>query len=556
MKKIFENTWHIFDKEEKKSFCLLALGNIFISLLDILALAFLLWIIRFYIQPGDYILSSYLPGWLANPDSVWLIAIFFVLFGLKNLGAYYLEKNQYRFNSRIAIRLSSERLRNYQSSDYRDFVNIDSSKHIRMICLQPFEFSQYIVTGIQQIITQSCLISIAVLAILLFNFKLFLLLLAILLPPVIVVFYFIKKRMAAARKNIRVHNQFSYQYVMDALKGYIESNVYNRRDFFLNRFVEARRKFSTALFDSMLVQSMPSRIIEVFAILGLFVLVVIAKWTGTNDSSYLLTIGAFVAAAYKIIPGIVKITNANGQMRAYEFATKTMAHTSQDVVPGNDKLPVVSIQSVTLKGIGFGYNGTPVLSNLNLSLQRHDFLGISGASGVGKTTLLNIILGFLEPAQGEVIINDVSLKKNSLKVYWPSIAYVRQQPFLIHDTLLRNITLEENGYHPANLDYAIRVSGLSEFISRYPDGLGMIITENGKNISGGQQQRIAIARALYKNADIILLDEPFNELDETSETYLLTHFRELTHRGKMVILITHNKKSLSWCNKIVSLDES
>ncbi len=240
MKKIFENTWHIFDKEEKKSFCLLALGNIFISLLDILALAFLLWIIRFYIQPGDYILSGYLPGWLANPDSVWLIAIFFVLFGLKNLGAYYLEKNQYRFNSRIAIRLSSERLRNYQSSDYRDFVNIDSSKHIRMICLQPFEFSQYIVTGIQQIITQSCLISIAVLAILLFNFKLFLLLLAILLPPVIVVFYFIKKRMAAARKNIRVHNQFSYQYVMDALKGYIESNVYNRRDFFLNRFVEAR----------------------------------------------------------------------------------------------------------------------------------------------------------------------------------------------------------------------------------------------------------------------------------------------------------------------------
>ncbi|HUM66187.1 MAG TPA: ABC transporter ATP-binding protein, partial [Chitinophagaceae bacterium] len=506
--------------------------------------------------PGDYTLPGNLPAWLANPDSVWLIAIFFVLFGLKNLGAYYLEKNQYRFNSRVAIRLSSERLRNYQSSDYRDFVNIDSSKHIRMICLQPFEFCQYIVTGIQQITTQTCLISIAVLAILLFNFKLFLLLLGILLPPVIVVFYFIKKRMTTARKNIQVHNQFSYQYVMDALKGYIESNVYNRRDFFLNRFIKARRKFSTALFDSMLVQSMPSRIIEVFAILGLFVLVVIAKWTGTNDSSYLLTIGAFVAAAYKIIPGIVKITNANGQMRAYDYATNSMIDAARIAVPENDNHPVVSIQSVKLKEIGFSYNGTPVLANLNLSLQRKDFLGISGASGVGKTTLLNIILGFLEPVKGEVIVNDVSLNKNSLKVYWPSIAYVRQQPFLIHDTLLRNITLEENGYHPANLDYAIRVSGLSEFISRYPDGLGMIITENGKNISGGQQQRIAIARALYKNADIILLDEPFNELDETSETSLLTHFQELTRHGKMVILITHNKKSLSWCNKIISLDES
>ncbi len=556
MKKIFENTWRVFDKEERKNFCSLALGNIIISLLDIVALASLLWIIRFYIQPGDYTLSGFLPGWLANPDSAWLIAIFFVLFGLKNLGAYYLEKAQYRFNSRVAIRLSSERLRNYQSSDYRDFVNIDSSKHIRTICLQPFEFCQYIVTGIQQIVTQTCLIGIAVLAILLFNFKLFLLLLGILLPPVVVVFYFIKKRMAAARKNIQVHNQFSYQYLMDALKGYIESNVYNRREFFLKRFIEARKKFSTALFDSMLVQSMPARIIEVFAILGLFVLVVIAKWTGTNDSSYLLTIGAFVAAAYKIIPGIVKITNANGQMKAYEFATKTTAPVSHDVVPGSDKRPVVNIQSVNLKGIGFSYNGTPVLSNFSLSLHRKDFLGISGASGVGKTTLLNIILGFLEPAKGEVIINDVALRKNSLKVYWPSIAYVRQQPFLIHDTLLRNITLEENEYHPANLDYAIRVSGLSEFISQNPEGLGMTITENGKNISGGQQQRIAIARALYKNADIILLDEPFNELDETSENSLLTHFQELTRQGKMVILITHNKKSLSWCNKIISMDES
>ena len=79
--------------------------------------------------------------------------------------------------------------------------------------------------------------------------------------------------------------------------------------------------------------------------------------------------------------------------------------------------------------------------------------------------------------------------------------------------------------------------------------------ENGKNISGGQQQRIAIARALYKNADLVLLDEPFNELDEESEISLLEHFQDLAQKGKLIILITHNKKSLSYCNKIISLDE-
>ena len=94
-----------------------------------------------------------------------------------------------------------------------------------------------------------------------------------------------------------------------------------------------------------------------------------------------------------------------------------------------------------------------------------------------------------------------------------------------------------------------------EMVNQFPEGLNKIITENGKNISGGQQQRVAIARALYKNADLILLDEPFNELDEASETVLLEHFRALAKQGKMVIMITHDKESLGYCNKTISLDE-
>jgi ABC-type transport system involved in cytochrome bd biosynthesis fused ATPase/permease subunit len=181
-------------------------------------------------------------------------------------------------------------------------------------------------------------------------------------------------------------------------------------------------------------------------------------------------------------------------------------------------------------------------------------VGLTGRSGKGKTTILNLVLGFLAPDQGTISINNKELRKNELKKYWPSISYVRQQSFLIHDTVLRNITLEEDKYDKEKLDTALKISGLDELLLTYEEGLQKIITENGKNISGGQQQRIALARALYKDADLILLDEPFNELDETSEILMLEHFRELAKKGKIVIMITHDKKSLSYCTKTISLD--
>jgi ABC-type multidrug transport system fused ATPase/permease subunit len=164
----------------------------------------------------------------------------------------------------------------------------------------------------EQIITQSFLIILTIAAILLFNAKLFLLLLLVLLPPVILVFYIIKKRLTHAKIQIRTTNERSFQHLLDALKGYVEANIYNRNEFFLGRFMKHRRTFSRYLFDSLALQSMPNRIIEIFAVLGLFILIAIAKWSGNGNSAALITIGAFMAAAYKIIPGIVKLINVAG----------------------------------------------------------------------------------------------------------------------------------------------------------------------------------------------------------------------------------------------------
>lgn len=553
MRKILSNTLAVLDKKEKKQFLFLAILDILISVADILSLVLLLWIIQFYVKPDYDRDLSFLPWWLASPDSIGFIAVFFVFFSLKNLAAYLVTRSQHAFSSRVAIRISRDKLLDYQRAGFGEFVNTDSSIHIRRICFQPFEFCQYILSGIQQIITQVFLIGLTILAIVLFNARLFLILLLILLPPVIAVFYFVRKRLHAARAQIRSNNESSFRHLLDALKGWVESNIYNRNDFFLRRFVHYRAQFSRHLFNSITIQHMPQRIIEVFAVLGLFILIVIAKWAGSNDSTTFITIGAFMAAAYKIIPGMVKLVNLTGQIKTYEFSIDELAANQSMQLP--DPAPADTIESIEFRKVRFHYDSRPVLNGIDLSVKAGDFAGISGASGKGKTTLLNLLLGFLEPAGGEILINGEKTAAAARQSHWPSIAYVKQQPFLIHDTVLRNITLEENGHDTETLGHAIKVSGLDELIGTSGEGLDKMITENGKNISGGQQQRITIARALYKKARVILLDEPFNELDEISVNNMLSHFSQMAAAGKIVIMITHDRKSLSYCNKIISLDE-
>ena len=124
---------------------------------------------------------------------------------------------------------------------------------------------------------------------------------------------------------------------------------------------------------------------------------------------------------------------------------------------------------------------------------------------------------------------------------------------MVYDSILKNITLFENDYDFERVNHIIQVTGLKTFIDQFSEGIEKIITEDGKNISGGQRQRIAIARALYKEADVIILDEPFNELDEPSELAMLHYFKQLSEAGKIIILITHNTGSFTFCNDVITL---
>lgn len=543
MLKLVRKIFAVLTPFEKRRLLLLTGLDTVSSVADIAGLAVLLWVIRLYAEGGSGDLRP--------------IGLFFLLFGIKNWLSFLIYSAQARLRYGVASRISRQNLLYYLEGEFAQFAHTDSAVHVLKIAQQPIEFCQFVLGGLQQSITEGTLIGVTVVAVVLFNAKLFLLLLVLLLPPVVITGYFAKRRLHTARVYIKSSRDVMWQHLQESIASYVESNLYDKKEFFSGRYGDAQTALNRHLATVQAMQGAPSRLAEVFAVFGLLALIAIGHFSGNPHGAEFVTLGAFLAAAYKIIPGISRLLNLTGQMKTYEFTVNGLldrpAGVTAPVKEGWEEY-TEGIRTLSCEGIGFHYGQQPILDGVNLALRRGDFLGIQGHSGRGKTTLFNILLGLVSEETGRIRINGDVVGRFDRQRYWRRIAYVKQQPFILHDSILVNITLQEEGYNEERLQNAVALSGLEELIRKLPGGLQAKVTENGKNISGGQRQRIAIARALYKEADLILLDEPFSELDEASEERLLGRFARLAEDGKLVIMITHNKQSLIHCTHTLSLD--
>lgn len=551
LKKIIRQAIGILNSRERAQLGRLSLLQAVVSIADIGSLVLLLFIIQLYTGDGTSI-----PAPVAGLLQVHYLApalAFLLLFILKNLLAYTVVRWQYGYVYRVASRLSLLNLKRYLNGPYEDYVTTDSSVSVNRISNLPVQFSHYVLAGIQQLFTEGTLTLVAVIAILGFQPGLFLVLLLVIVPPVIVTALIARRKLRTARAEVKDNAEKTTQYLREALDSYIESNIFDKKAFFSYRYSGRQQKLNDFLARLQITQALPSRFTEVFAVAGLLLLIILNKY-GASSGSQLINIGAFMAAAYKIIPGITRIAALSGQIRTYAF-------TLHDLSPGAPAATAPynqvreRVQSIAFHQVCFRYGQKEVLADTSLALHPGDFLGIASASGKGKTTLVHLLLGLLQQHAGNILFNDIVLTAAERKAFWPAFSYVKQQQFLIHDTLLRNITLEEEGYDADRLQKAVAASGLDTVLAAFPEGLDKIVSDSGRNLSGGQRQRVALARALYRDADVFILDEPFSELDQASEQHILRHLQTLAVSGKIIILISHNPQSLLFCNQTLSVHD-
>lgn len=528
--------------------------GLIISLLDISFLAIIVWLINITASHRQVTVANYPVSEFIWNNLVTVAIGTVLLFGIKNSIAYLIIQSQYRYSYRVAARLSNAKLMQYLHNDYFNYVNTDSSVYMYQIGQQPTEFSQYVLSGLQQIIVQAALVLLSVIAIALYNIHLFLMITVFILPPVLIVTYLIRRRIKTIRSTTRINSEKSLQYLKESLSAYIESHIYNKYTFFSDRYTRYQQQLNTNLANLQSIQLLPSRLFEVFAIAGIFIITIINS--KIHNSTNLIAVGVFMAAAYKIIPGLVNIINYNGQIKAFEHALNNMLPDIEAVSVDAQSTVIAPIQNIKFNHVQFSYKDRSIFNNLNFELTAGDFAGISGISGRGKTTLINILLGFIEPESGQIGINDLPADRHLRATYRDRISYVKQSVLLLHDTILKNIVLSDSEYDELRLNQALQITGLDALIAQYADGIHQVITENGNNLSGGQRQRMMLARALYKDFDLLILDEPFNELDDASEQKILHDLKAMTEAGKTILFITHNQQSLSFCNKSINFHEA
>ena len=346
--------------------------------------------------------------------------------------------------------------------------------------------------------------------------------------------------------------------------GLKEIKTLGREEYFMKSVSDSVDGVTNSSIKITFLSIIPRNVIELMLIL--FIVCVVAINIGNTSvlTSTLSMLGLFAAGMVRITPLVSQVQtswNAIGYGKEAVMALSTIIANQQTgeiestpSEPSKDHLQNNVFDTLVLKNVSYNYPGSDQksISGLSLKIEKGDFIGLIGPSGAGKTSLVNLILGFLKPETGSIEFNKSDIYKN-LPFWRARCAYLPQDIFLINTSLKENITLEKNFTDSNSLSKAIKLSRLSKHIESLPEGIETNIGDRGARLSGGQRQRVAIARAIYHQRDLLILDESTSALDSITEKEVMQELIGL-RKEKTIIAIAHRISTLKECNKIFKLN--
>lgn len=352
------------------------------------------------------------------------------------------------------------------------------------------------------------------------------------------------------------------QAVQEGLGGIRDVLLDGSQPLYVARYAAHDGPLRNAQATNNIISSLPKYLLES---LGMILIVLLAYAISLRDGGLvgaLPVLGVLALGAQRLVPlmqqvylGWAKVVGNHGMLAdVLDLAEQPVATEWMEQQPA-DVLPFA--EAIRIDQLSFSYSpgAEPVLQQIDLHIPRGASVGFVGATGSGKSTLIDVLMGLLEPTQGQVRVDELPLGDHNRRAWQGRIAHVPQAIFLADATVEENIAL---GVPPAQIDHArvaqvIRLAQAEEFIQAMPQGLKSIVGERGVRLSGGQRQRLGIARALYKRADVLVLDEATSALDDATEKAVMRGLSALAEQ-KTILMIAHRISTLADCDFVVRLD--
>ncbi len=349
----------------------------------------------------------------------------------------------------------------------------------------------------------------------------------------------------------------------------LQESIGSIRDIILNsiqltyfeNFQKVDQSMRTRQANNIFIASFPKYVIESLGIITIaWLAILIDKEENTN--SVVASIGVLALGSQRLLPSLQSIYSSWGTIKGRTSSIQSILKLLEQPMPNfeykNSLKPYKFKNSIKLENIEFSYNEEKkILNKINIEIKKGDSLGIKGASGVGKTTLIDIIMGLIEPTGGKISVDGKNLTNLKYLISWrKSISHVPQNIFLLDASFYENIAFGED---KEKIDYvraekAAKCVLLDDFINSRKYKYNTKIGERGIQISGGQRQRIAIARAIYKKSEILILDEATSALDYKTENQLMKNINNIGDNITMII-VAHRLSTLEKCNRIIDLNK-
>ena len=530
----------LLDPVERKQGIKVTISIFVVALLDFVGLASLLPVLYYLLEGGG---NKY--------AAIYFSILAVVIIVSKGVISTVLTRYQSKYLLGLYKRLSFCLFSNYYNNGLLFIREKGYSTLGHAVNFMCYTFSERILSPLMRMAGEVLLILLVTIALLIYDWRTIVVLYLCFLPFMVIYVTVVRKRVKRyGAREFEAQRQQS-RIVADTFRGYTELEINNAFPALQESFLNGMDEISRNRIKIELVQMFPRFLSELAIIIGLVIMVLMG-----GDNARML-VGIFAVSAFRLLPALRGLmsgfTQIQNSIHCLEVIEEGLDMRNEGIAGEDGEIAFEN--EITISNLSFDY-GQKRIDFGTYTISKGEYIGFCGYSGVGKTTLFNLILGLLSPQQGEVLIDGTPLGNNNRKAWLKHIGYVPQEVFIFNGSLAQNVALGYKDIDRKKVVEILDMVSLSDWASALPDGLDTTLGEGGSKLSGGQKQRIGIARALYKGAKVLLLDEATSALDNNTEreiNMMLDNLRA-KYNGLTVLSIAHRESTLAYCSRIINLE--